>query len=96
MLVLTDATLLANNSQHCWANNVGSCCVAMLGAAVLSGKDTGFKLCAITPNNMQTGVQTNATGNIQHFLELFMGNNVPTVCTGLNFLLKKDRKRKGP
>ena len=92
--MLTDATLLANNSQHCRANNVGSCCVTMLGAAVLSGKDTGFKLCAITPNNMQTGVQTNATGNIQHFLELFMGNNVPTVCTVC--VHKKERKRKGP
>ena len=63
---------------------------------MLSGKDTGFKLCAITPNNMQTGVQTNATGNMQHFLELFMGNNVATVFTGLNFLHKKERERKGP
>ena len=26
---------------------------------------TGFKLCATTPNNMQQGVQTNATCNIQ-------------------------------
>ena len=45
---------------------------------------------------MQKGVQTNATCNIQHFLELLMGNNVATVCTGLNFLHEKERERKGP
>ena len=54
----------------------------MFGAAVLSAKDTGFKLCATTPNNMQTDMQTNATCNIQQCLEL-LGNNVATVCTGL-------------
>ena len=61
---------------------------------MLSGKDTGFKLCAVTPNNMQTGVQTNATCNIQHFLELFMGNNVPPFVRGLTFCIKKNGKEK--
>ena len=50
-----------NNSQHCWANNVGSCCVPLHAAKSL----TGFKLCARTPNNMQQGVQTDATCNVQ-------------------------------
>ena len=37
------------------------CCVRLDGAKSL----TGFKLCATTRNNMQQGVQTDATCNIQ-------------------------------
>ena len=37
-------------------------CVRLHGAKSL----TGFKLCATTRNNMQQGVQTDATCNIQH------------------------------
>ena len=44
------------NSQLCCANNVGICWLKSL---------TGFKLCATTSNNMQQGVQTDATCNIQ-------------------------------
>ena len=52
-----------NNSQHCWPNNVGSCGVLFHVAKSLTG---GFKLYATTHNNMQQGVQTDATcGNIQ-------------------------------
>ena len=29
---------------------------------------TGFKLCGTTPNNMQQGVKTDATCNIQHYI----------------------------
>ena len=38
-----------NNSQHYWANNVGSCCVRFHVANSL----TGFKLCATTLNNTE-------------------------------------------
>ena len=41
---------------------------------------TGFKLCSTTPNNMQQGVQTDATCNIQQCWELLV-NNVASVCT---------------
>ena len=40
---------------------------------------TGFKLCATTLNNMQQGVQTDATCNIQHCWEL-LANNVTSIC----------------
>ena len=43
-------------------NNVGSCCVRLHVAKRL----TSFKLCTATRNNMQQGVQTDATCNIQH------------------------------
>ena len=52
------------------------CCVRLHGAKSL----TGFKLCATTPNNMQEGVQTDATCNIQQCWELLV-NNVASVCT---------------
>ena len=66
--------------QHCCATlrrsrnktNVGSCWLKSL---------TGFKLCATTRNNMQQGVQTDATCNIQQCWEL-LANNVASVCTG--------------
>ena len=62
--------------QHCCAmlqrsrnkRNVGSCW-------------PGFKLCATTRNNMQQGVQTDATCNIQQCWEL-LANSVASVCTG--------------
>jgi len=55
---------LCKRIQHCCSTvqrsrnkrNVGSCWLKRL---------TGFKLCATTPNNMQQGVQTDATCNIQ-------------------------------
>ena len=43
---------------------------------------TGFKLSATTSNNMQQGVQKDATCNIQQCWEL-LANNVASVCTGL-------------
>ena len=67
-----DATLLANNS-----NIVGSCCIRLYVAKSL----TGFKRCATTSNNMQQGVQTDATCNIQQSWELLV-NDVASVCTG--------------
>ena len=39
---------------------------------------------ATTSNNMQQGVQTDATCNIQQFWEL-LANNVASVCTGLYY-----------
>ena len=53
--------------------NVGSCWLKNL---------TGFKLCATTSNNMQQGVQTDVTCNIQQCWEL-LANNVGSFCTGL-------------
>ena len=44
---------------------------------------TGFKLCAATPKNMQQGVQTAMTCNIQNCWEL-LANNVASVCMGLD------------
>ena len=58
-----------NNSQHCWANNVGSCSVRLFVARL-----TGFKLNATTRNNMQPGVQTDATCNIQQCWVLLANN----------------------
>ena len=60
---------LCKRIQHCCATlrrsrnkrNVGSCLLKSL---------TGFKLCATTSNNMQQGVQTDATCNIQQCWEL--------------------------
>ena len=62
-------------------NIVGSCCVRLRVAKSL----TGFKLRATTPttlNNMQQGVQTDATCNIQQYWEL-LTDNVASVCTGI-------------
>ena len=67
--------------QHCCATlrrsrnkrNVGSCWLKSL---------TGFKLWATTSNNMQQGVQTDATCNIQQCWEL-LANIVASVFTGL-------------
>ena len=71
--------------QHCCATlrrsrnkrNVGSCWLKSL---------TGFKPCATTSNNMQQGVKTDATCNIQHCWELF-ANDVASVCTPCCMLL---------
>ena len=46
-----------NNSQHCWPNNVGSCCVHLHMAKSL----ISFKLCATTPNNTQQHCNNIAT-----------------------------------
>ena len=71
-----------NNSQQCWelfANNVASVC-------------TGPKVCPVSnfaqqhatiSNNMQQGVQTDATCSIQQCWELLV-NNVTSVCTQPN------------
>ena len=77
--VQTGALLLANQSQHCCANNVGSCW-ARIGSGLQTDATnpnmhfcwlkslTDSKLCAttaITSNNMQQGVQTDPTCNIR-------------------------------
>ena len=67
-------------------NIVGSCCVPFHVAKSL----TGFKLSATTPNNMQQGVQTDATCNRQQCWEL-LANNVAFVCTGLNVLMLSEK-----
>ena len=54
--VKTDPTLLRYAPAITEQRNVGSCWLKSL---------TGFKLCATTRNNMQQGVQTDATCNIQ-------------------------------
>ena len=58
------------NSHHCWPNNVETSCMRLHGAKRL----ITFKLCATeqlpkTRNNMQQGVQTDATCSIQQFWE---------------------------
>ena len=63
------ATLRRSRNQR----NVGSCWLKSL---------TGFKLCPTTSNNMQQGLQTDATCNIRQCWEL-LANNVASVCTGL-------------
>ena len=73
---------LCKQIQHCCATlrrsgnkrNVGSCWLKSL---------IGFKLCATTRNNIQQGVQTDATCNTQQCWEL-LANNVASVCSGLN------------
>ena len=66
--------LRTNNSEHCWPNNVGGCCVRLHVAKSLNG----FKLCAATPPNntqqMQQDVQTDSTCNIQQCWELLTNN----------------------
>ena len=69
--VQTDPALFRNAAAITEQKNVGSCLLKSL---------TGFKLCATTRNNMQQGVQTDATCNIQQCWELLV-NNVASVCT---------------
>ena len=69
--VQTDPTLFRYASAITEQKNVGSCWLKSL---------TRFKLCATTRNNMQQGVQTDATCNIQQCWELLV-NNVASVCT---------------
>ena len=57
----------------------GSCYVLLHEAKSLNG----FKLCATTPNNMQQGVQTDATCNILQCWVL-LANNFASIYTGLN------------
>ena len=71
--VQTDPTLLRYASaitekKKCWE--------------LLAESLTCFKLCATTSNNMQQGVQTDATCNIQQCWEL-LTNNAASVCTRL-------------
>ena len=73
---------LSKRIEHCCAalrrfrskRNVGSCLLKSL---------TGFKLCVITPNNMQQGVLRDPTCNIQQRWEL-LANSVASVCAGLH------------
>ena len=60
------------------AKNVGSCCVCLHVAKSLPR----VKLWPTNPNNMQQGVQMDATCNTQQCWEL-LANNVASVCTGL-------------
>ena len=60
-------------------NNSQQGCVRFHGAKSL----TKFKLCATTSNNMQQGVQEDATCNIQQCWELLVNNNVAFFCTQL-------------
>ena len=63
---------LCKRIQHCCATlrksrnkrNVGSCWVKSL---------TGFKLCAVSRNNMQQGVQTDVPCSIQQCCVIFRG-----------------------
>ena len=48
-----------NNSQHCWANNVGSCCVRV---------GTGVQTDATTPNNVETCSATSEEYNQWDFV----------------------------
>ena len=71
--VQTDPTLLRyvsafTEQKKCWE--------------LLAEKFDRFKLCATTRNNIQQGVQTDATCNIQQCWEL-LANNLASVCTGL-------------
>ena len=87
MFKVTNSRLRANGR-----NNSQQCCVRLHEAKSL----TGFKLCATTSNNMQQGVQTDATCNIQQCWEL-LANNVASVCTQpnlrgiLNYFAKHSR-----
>ena len=76
VVVSLDLKPLANGRNT--PKNVGSCCVRLHLAKSL----TGFKLSVTTPNNMQQGVQTNETCNIQQCWEL-LAYNVAVVSTGL-------------
>ena len=69
--VQTDPTLFRYASAITEQKNVRSCWLKSL---------TRFKLCATTRNNMQQGVQSDATCNIQQCWELLV-NNVASVCT---------------
>ena len=90
--VQTLATLLANKTQHCWAQHVASVCTLCCVLLRLVGScwmkfETGqtssnnFQQVA-TRNNTQHGVQTLATCWVQQCCVL-LANNVASVCTGL-------------
>ena len=81
--------------QHCWGHACTLRMVYKVSwvvsyASAITGQKnvgsfwhksfTGFKLCATTSDNMQQGVQTDATCNIQQCLEL-LANNLASVCT---------------
>ena len=50
-----------HSSQHCWSNNVGTCCVRVGSGVNGCNNSQQHATC----NNMQQGVQTEATCNIQ-------------------------------
>ena len=87
-------TLRNNSQQHATTCNreckrIKHCCATLrrsrnkriVGSCWLKSL-TGFKLCATTSNNMQQGVETDATCNIQQCWEL-LANDDASVCTGL-------------
>ena len=73
---------LCKRIQHCSATLQRSRSKRDVGSRWFKSLN-GFKLCAKTPNNMQQGVQTDATCNIQQCWELLV-NIVASVFTGLN------------
>ena len=82
-----------NNSQHCWPNNVGTSCIRHLHGAK---RLISFKLCATeqlpkTSNNMQQGVQTNATCSIQQCWEFICW---PTMLRPFAQGFKQQRRRR--
>ena len=95
--VQTLATLLANKTQHCWAQHVASvctpCCVLLrLVRSCWMKLETGqtssnnFQQIATIRKNTQHGVQTLATCWAQQCCVL-LANNVASVCAGLYPLL---------
>ena len=91
----TEATFLANNSQHCCElfssfacsykfDRIRSRILARLASLAQIGELmlAGYNFSTTTPNNMQQSVQTDTTCNIQQCWE-FLANNVVSVCKRL-------------
>ena len=70
-----------NNSQHCWPNHVGSCCVRLNVAKRL----TRFKLCATTLNNDPNNFQV--FSNLSLLLRELSGSKLKRL------QIKKEMKR---
>ena len=75
--VQLDPTLL----RHASANTEQKKCWTVVGSKLQPVSNFAQKL-SITRNNMQQGVQTDTTCNIQHRWEL-LADNVASVCAGL-------------
>ena len=70
-----------NNSQHCWPTMLGVVASVFTQLKVWPVSNFAQQL-PTTRNNMQQGVQTDATCNIQQCWKL-LANAVASVCTGL-------------
>ena len=69
------------NSQHCWPDNVGRCCVRLHKAKSLNGFTLAQQL-ATTRNNTQQHAAWRANGrNVQHVTS----KNVASILTGLQW-----------